>query len=77
MGIAVDRLGDAVDDRLNQLGVGITMGGEPTFVSVENRDDLQWQTGALGAEKLRKGWELLSRLRKRFSPGFAGPGGAR
>ncbi|HTC21095.1 MAG TPA: transglutaminase family protein, partial [bacterium] len=37
--------------------------------SVDNRDDLQWQTGALGAEKLRKGWELLSRLRKRFSPG--------
>jgi uncharacterized protein (DUF2126 family) len=66
---SIDRLGEIVDDRLNQLGVGLTMGGEPTFVSVDNRDDLQWQTGALGAEKLRKGWELLSRLRKRFSPG--------
>jgi uncharacterized protein (DUF2126 family) len=66
---AVDRLGEAVDDRLRQLNVGLTMGGEPTFVSVDNRDDPQWVTGALGAEKLKKGWELLARLRARFSPG--------
>ncbi len=66
---AVDRLGGAVDDRLHQLSVGLTMGGEPTFVSAENRDDPQWVTAALGAEKSKKGWELLNRLRKRFSPG--------
>jgi uncharacterized protein (DUF2126 family)/transglutaminase-like putative cysteine protease len=66
---AVDRLGEKVDDRLNDLNVGLTMGGEPTFVSSENRDDLQWQIGALGAEKFKKGWDLLSRLRKRFAPG--------
>jgi uncharacterized protein (DUF2126 family)/transglutaminase-like putative cysteine protease len=66
---AVDQLGQAVDRRLTDLGVGLTMGGEPTFVSVDNRDDVQWQVGALGAQKLQKGWELLSRLRKHFSPG--------
>lgn len=66
---AIDELGELVDDRLNQLGVGLTMGGEPTFVSMDNRDDPQWQTGALGAEKLKKSWDLLSRLRMRFSPG--------
>ena len=72
---AIDRLGDMVDDRLNELEVGLTMGGEPTFVSVDNRDDLQWQTGALGVEKSKKGWELLSRLRKRFSPGSVAQAG--
>ncbi len=72
---AVDQLGLAVDRRLNDFGVGLTMGGEPTFVSTENRDDPQWITGALGAEKLRKGWELLSRLRKHFSPGSVAQAG--
>ena len=66
---AVDELGRTVDKRLSDLGVGLTMGGEPTFVSVDNRDDVQWQTGALGEQKIQKGWELLSRLRKHFSPG--------
>ncbi len=66
---AVDRMGETVDDRFNQLNVGLTMGGEPTFVSVDNRDDPQWVTEALGEEKLKKGWELLTRLRKCFSPG--------
>ncbi len=66
---AVDRLGEVVDDRLRQLNVGLTMGGEPTFVSVDNRDDPQWVTGALGDEKFKKGWEMLTRLRTRFSPG--------
>ncbi|HVM32686.1 MAG TPA: transglutaminase family protein [bacterium] len=66
---ALDALGQTVDRRLEELGAGLTLGGEPTFVSASNRDDLQWQTGALGAEKLSKGWDLLSRLRKQFSPG--------
>jgi len=67
--LAVDALGRRVDERLQGLGVGLTMGGEPTFVAVDKRDDPQWQTGALGAHKLQKGWELLQRLRQRFSPG--------
>jgi uncharacterized protein (DUF2126 family) len=29
------------------------MGGEPTFVSIDNSDDPQWQTEALGDEKNR------------------------
>ncbi|HTB21990.1 MAG TPA: transglutaminase family protein [bacterium] len=66
---SVDRLGKAVDERLEKLGVGLTMGGEPTFVAVDRRDDLQWRTGALGAHKLEKGWQMLQALRKRFSPG--------
>jgi uncharacterized protein (DUF2126 family)/transglutaminase-like putative cysteine protease len=66
---AVDKLGKSVDERLDKLGVGLTMGGEPTFVAEDRRDDPQWQTGALGEHKLEKGWQLLQRLRERFSPG--------
>ena len=65
----VDALGRGVDARLAELGAGLTMGGEPTFVSVDRRDDPQWQTGAMGEHKLQKGWQLLQMLRSRFSPG--------
>ena len=66
---AVDKLGYAVDARLKALGVGLTMGGEPTFVADDRRDDPQWQTAALGEHKLAKGWQLLDKLRARFAPG--------
>jgi uncharacterized protein (DUF2126 family)/transglutaminase-like putative cysteine protease len=65
---AIDSLGAVVDERLKAQGVGLTMGGEPTFVAVDRRDDPQWQTEALGDHKLQKGWQLLHRLRDRFSP---------
>lgn len=65
---AVDAVGRAVDRRLRDLGIGLTMGGEPTYVASDRRDDPQWQIDALGAHKFEKGWQLLQRMRRRFSP---------
>src|SRR5262245_21590503 len=45
------------------------MGGEPTFVSIDDMDGEEWNTAALGSAKLRLAGDLLKRLRARFAPG--------
>ncbi|HXU64704.1 MAG TPA: transglutaminase family protein, partial [Polyangia bacterium] len=66
---AIDRLGDAVDADLTALDVRLTMGGEPTFVSLDDRDADQWNTAALGPDKRELADKLVRRLRARFAPG--------
>ena len=41
-------LGQAIDEDLAELDVRLTMGGEPTFVSVDDPDGAEWNTAALG-----------------------------
>ncbi len=60
--------GQQVDDALAAGDVRLTMGGEPTFVSIDERDAPEWNTTALGAKKRLQGGELLRRLRDRFAP---------
>ena len=45
------------------------MGGEPTFVSIDEMDDPQWNTDAVGEEKRVLSNMLLLRLRNRIAPG--------
>jgi len=66
---AIDVLGKLVDEDLQKRDVRLTMGGEPTFVSLDERDAPEWNTTALGTQKRRQGNELLRRLRDRFAPG--------
>jgi hypothetical protein len=49
--IEVERLGHEVDEELRRLDVRLTMGGEPTFVSIEDPDGAEWNTAALGPNK--------------------------
>ncbi|AOV16288.1 IMP dehydrogenase [Acidihalobacter aeolianus] len=62
-------LGHAVDEDLTQGDVRLTLGGEPTFVSVDDMDDAQWNTAALGEQKRDLADALFRRLRARFAPG--------
>lgn len=66
---AIDRLGHAVDRDLESGDVRLTMGGEPTFVSIDDMQGAEWNTEALGLEKRRRAEELIRRLRSRFAPG--------
>jgi uncharacterized protein (DUF2126 family)/transglutaminase-like putative cysteine protease len=61
--------GDRVDEALAGQDVRLTMGGEPTFVSIDDMDGAEWNTASLGPTKARLGDELLRRLQGRFAPG--------
>ncbi|WP_320819295.1 transglutaminase family protein [Thalassolituus sp.] len=61
-------LGDKVDDLLETNDVRLTMGGEPTFVSIDDMESAQWNTAALGKDKLALAKTLLLRLRDHFAP---------
>ena len=62
-------LGNRVDAELKAGDVRLTMGGEPTFVSLKNADAPEWTTSAFGDEKRKLSNELFLRLRDRFAPG--------
>ncbi len=66
---ALDKLGEAVDADLTSQDVRLTMGGEPTFVSIDDFEGAEWNTDALGAKKLQMADNLIRRLQTRFGPG--------
>ena len=47
----IERLGEDVDRDLALGPRTLTMGGEPTFVSIDHRDEPEWNTAAMGASK--------------------------
>src|SRR5439155_481116 len=58
-----------VDQKLSDSDVRLTMGGEPTIVSIDDRDGAEWNTDATGPHKRRQAGVLLRRLRDRFTSG--------
>jgi uncharacterized protein (DUF2126 family)/transglutaminase-like putative cysteine protease len=66
---AIDTVGRRVDADLEAGDVRLTMGGEPTFVSIDDMDGEEWNTAAVGPTKRRFAAELLKRLKDRFAPG--------
>ncbi|MEJ0024839.1 MAG: transglutaminase family protein [Rhizomicrobium sp.] len=66
---AIDRLGDRIDTLLKEGDVRLTMGGEPTFVSIDDMDGAEWTTAAVGPTKRGLADTLIRRLRDRFAPG--------
>jgi uncharacterized protein (DUF2126 family) len=66
---AIETLGHEVDAALNEQDVRLTMGGEPTFVAVADRDGAEWNTDALGPTKRGYATELVHRLRERYGKG--------
>ena len=65
----IDALGKFVDKRLEEDDVRLTMGGEPTFVSVDDMEGDEWNTHADGANKRERAQHLTMRLRDVFAKG--------
>ena len=60
---AIEALGHRVDADLRAHDVRLTQGGEPTFVSVDDRDGAEWNTEAMGPTKRVLSADLMDKLR--------------
>ncbi len=63
------KVGEAIERDIGKHDVRLTMGGEPTFVSVDDMDGPEWNTLALGPEKRRLAGVLFRKLAQRFAAG--------
>ena len=65
---AIELLGKKIDRDLDIQDVRLTQGGEPTFVSVDDRDGAEWNTDAMGPKKRGLSAQLLARLKAHYAP---------
>lgn len=66
---AILELGCKVDAKLAVEDVRLTQGGEPTFVSIDDRDGAEWNTDALGPTKRGYATSLVQKLRDEYGAG--------
>jgi uncharacterized protein (DUF2126 family)/transglutaminase-like putative cysteine protease len=65
---AINALGQHIDAQLAAADVRLTQGGEPTFVSIDDRDGAEWNTEAMGPNKRRLAGSLTKLLKTRYAP---------
>ncbi len=61
--------GRKIDEDLEAMDVRLTMGGEPTFISMDDFDGDEWNNAADGPTKRKLSGQLIKRLRAKFAPG--------
>jgi uncharacterized protein (DUF2126 family)/transglutaminase-like putative cysteine protease len=65
----VEQLAHQVDADLVAQDVRLTMGGEPTFVGIDEPESLEWNVDAMGPNKRSRGMALIQCLREKMAPG--------
>ncbi len=63
------KLGFKVEKELQKGDVRLTMGGEPTFVSIDDMESAEWNTAADGEHKRALAKDLSGRLLNEFGKG--------
>lgn len=66
---AINALGRAVDADLLAQDARLTMGGEPTFISIDDMEGAEWNSAALGQDKRKLANNLIKRLWQQFGQG--------
>ena len=66
--VSINATGYKVDEDLQKADVRMTMGGEPTFVSIDDMEGDEWNTTADGKLKRVLSHDLIFRLREQFGP---------
>jgi len=61
--------GDLVEKLLKSADARLTTGGEPTFISIKDRDAPEWNAAAMGGEKRRLAYKLTRKLMGHWAPG--------
>jgi uncharacterized protein (DUF2126 family) len=67
--LQVEQVAQRVDAELEAQDVRLTMGGEPTFVGIDEPESPQWNIDALGPLKRTRGLALIRCLREKVAPG--------
>ncbi|RRQ28848.1 transglutaminase family protein [Rhodococcus sp. Eu-32] len=65
---AVRAAAAVLDERMSEQDIRLTVGGEPTFVAIENQEAPEWNTTADGPHKRRLASDLAERLRTVYAP---------
>ncbi|WP_348261851.1 transglutaminase family protein [Telmatobacter sp. DSM 110680] len=67
--IRIRQVAHRVDADLEANDVRLTMGGEPTYVGIDEPESPQWNIDALGEIKRTRGLDLIQALREKMVPG--------
>lgn len=65
---SIRALGAVIDKRMAERDVRLTVGGEPTFVSIDNQTDAEWTTAADGPHKRTLASALTAQLKEAWAP---------
>ena len=66
---SINNLGHLVDTHLATEKIALTMGGEPTFISVDDFESEQWNTEADGEDKRKLAHQLFDKLVNTYCTG--------
>jgi uncharacterized protein (DUF2126 family)/transglutaminase-like putative cysteine protease len=66
---SIESLGHGIDKIFKAQDLRLTMGGEPTFISIDDMNGPEWNTTAVGPHKRKLSATLIKRLRDRFAIG--------
>ncbi len=67
--LRIRQIAHRVDADLEAHDVRLTMGGEPTYVGIDDPESAQWNIDALGHDKRTRGLALIQALREKMAPG--------
>ena len=66
---AIDATGEQVDAALAEGDVRLTVGGEPTFVAIDDMEGPEWNTAALGPRKRALAAKLFEKVYAEYASG--------